>query len=93
MSGKVEPRSYLDPQEREALRQKWGMNFVYLEESSAADDAGDAASSWAWLARAELPAEVLRYLKRRHGADFIRRWGFSTQNADRVHGPGWLDRE
>ena len=54
---------------------------------------GDADASWAWLAMGELPADVLLFWRRRRGAAFIRKWGFSTRHADAVYGPGWLDME
>ncbi len=88
-----EPKRYLDPCEREILFREGGMNAVYAAESGAADEAGDADASWAWLAMGELPADVLLFWKRRRGAAFIRKWGFSTRYADAAYGPGWLDME
>lgn len=79
--------------EREILFREGGMNAVYAAESGAADEAGDADASWAWLAMGELPADVLLFWKRRRGAAFIRKWGFSTRHADAAYGPGWLDME
>ena len=87
------PRSYMTDAERAELRAE-GLSdtSVYLSESEAADKAGDDAASWAWLARAELPAHTLAFLKLRRGAQFIRDLGFCTKNADEAYGPGWLDR-
>jgi hypothetical protein len=86
------PKSYMNDTERNELR-AGGMteNGICLAESEAADNAGDDATSWAWLARAELPADSLLFLKDRHGADFIRDMGFRTVKADAAYGPSWLE--
>jgi hypothetical protein len=93
VSHRPEPKRYLDATRREALFREGGMNAVYAAESRAADNAGDGDASWAWLAMGELPADALRFLKRRHGAAFIRLWGFSTRHADEAYGADWLERE
>jgi hypothetical protein len=87
------PKSYMTDAQRDALRAQ-GMtdDDIYLSESEAADDAGDDEASWGWLAKVELPAHTLMFLKRRHGAGFIRELGFNTAGADAVYGAGWLDR-
>lgn len=86
-------KSYLTDAERDELRAD-GLceNGILAAESQAADDAGDAETSWAWLAKAELSAHYLAYLKDRRGADFIRTKGFDTRNADVAYGADWLDR-
>ena len=38
-------------------------------------------------------ASSLMATKRMFGADYIRRRGYNTENADAKYGPGWLDRE
>lgn len=89
----VPPKSYMTAADRAELRADGlSENGILLAESDAADAAGDAETSWAWLAKAELPARALAYLKERRGADFIRAKGFQTTNADAAFGPDWLDR-
>jgi len=88
------PKSYMTDAEREELRREGATeNLIFLVESQEADKAGDDDASWAWLARARLPAYTLRYLKRRRGAEFIRNLGFNTVEADAVYGSGWLERQ
>jgi len=87
------PKSYLSPEEREALFREGGMNLVYGAESQEAGSAGDDDAAWAWLALAELPAHALMYLKQSRGAQFIRDGGFNTTKADAAYGAGWLDRD
>ena len=86
------PKSYMSDAERNELR-VGGMteNGICLAESEAADQAGDEAAAWAWLACAELQADSLLFLKGRHGADFIRDKGFRTAKADAAYGPSWLE--
>ena len=38
-------------------------------------------------------AESLMAGKKLFGADFIRKRGYNTENADAKYGPGWLDSE
>ena len=92
MSTETTLKSYLDPVEREGLMRRSGMNMVYLCESQEADNAGDTEASWAWLAKAVLPAHTLLRLKERRGAQFIRDLGFPTTKADAAYGKDWLDR-
>ena len=68
-------------------------NGILAAESGAAIEAGDVETSWAWMARSEMPAHALRFLKWQRGAEFIREKGFNTIRADREYGEGWLDRE
>lgn len=83
------PRSYLTEEEREGL----APNEIYLAESQAADDAGDAEASWAWLRYADLPPYSLMTLKHILGADFVRAQGFlCMETANQAYGKGWLDR-
>jgi hypothetical protein len=89
-----QPKSYLTDAERAEIRAEGASeDEVALEESEAADAAGDEESSWGWLARAELSAHTLAYYKNSYGAEFIRYYGFRTETADEVYGPGWLDRD
>ena len=88
------PKSYLTDAERDRRRAEGSTeNGMFLAESRAASKAGDEDASWAWLARAEMPAHALRFLKHRRGAEFIRALGFDTTLADQEYGEGWLDRE
>ncbi|MBR4878076.1 MAG: hypothetical protein IKU14_10260 [Rhodocyclaceae bacterium] len=88
------PKSYLTDAEREQMRAEGvSENGILAAESGAAIDAGDEETSWAWMARSEMPAHALRFLKHRRGAEFIREKGFNTIRADREYGEGWLDRE
>ena len=93
-SSAEKPKSYLTDAERERLRAE-GMteNGIYLVESGAAGQSGDDDASWAWLARARLPAHSLRFLRWELGSDFIKEKGFDTTLADKEFGKGWLDRE
>jgi len=87
------PKSYLSKEKREELLRKVDMDFVYLCESQEARRANDMKASWAWMARAAIPAHSLMRLKQSRGAQFIREFGFNTINADEKYGPGWLDRD
>ena len=88
------PKSYLTDAEIERVRAEGlNENGRYLVEFNAARKAGDEDASWAWLARAEMPAHALRFLKHRRGAEFIREMGFDTTLADQEYGEGWLDEE
>jgi len=87
------PKSYLSDEERaEILREGGDDELIALEESGAACKANDMPSSWAWLARTELPHYSLKRLKRNHGAEWIRKMGFKTAAADAAYGADWLDR-
>jgi len=92
-----EPKSYLSQEERERILREYSPNSrlltLYMAERAAARDAGDRDSSWAWLAKIDLPAHSLMFMKRNHGADFIRKWGFKTAEAERVYGADWLEKE
>ena len=39
------------------------------------------------------PAWMLKSIKRRMGANYIRKKGYNTVDADLVYGPGWLDED
>jgi hypothetical protein len=86
------PKSYLTPEEREALMREGGMNLVCLSESQEAGHAGDDEAAWAWLTLAELPPTALMMLKTWNGPQFIRDMGFQTSRADAEYGSDWLDR-
>ena len=88
------PKSYLTDAERDQMRAEGVTeNGILAAESGAAIEAGDVETSWAWMARSEMPAHALRFLKWQRGAEFIREKGFNTIRADREYGEGWLDRE
>ncbi|KXU37684.1 hypothetical protein AXK11_00145 [Cephaloticoccus primus] len=93
MTGAPTPKSYLSEAERAEILAEGEVEDLYLEESSAARDAGDMDACWAWLARAEHPAHSLVRLKRRHGASFIRKWGFNDTLARAKYGDDWLEKE
>ena len=87
------PKSYMSEAEREELKKQGAsQNLIYLEECGAAQNAGDLNAAWAWIARCELPAYSLSFLKKKRGADFIRKLNFNTTEADKTYGKGWLDR-
>lgn len=83
------PKSYLSDEEKIGLDE----NMIFLCESHAAAEAGDRDAEWEWLAKAELPAYSLMRLKKRYGADWVRKMGFRTEPAEKVYGKDWLDRE
>jgi hypothetical protein len=85
-------KSYLPPEEREEFLREGSINSLCLAESHQAGCAGDEETAWAWLSRAELPADALMALKRWEGSQFIRDMGFPTTEADKVYGPGWLEQ-
>jgi hypothetical protein len=88
------PKSYLTDAEREELRHEGASEeSILLAEADAASDADDDETTWMWLAKTELSAPALAYLKDVRGAQFIRDMGFLTTEADAAYGPGWLDRE
>jgi len=90
------PKSYIPESERAQLHaellREGAINAIYVEESSAAGDAGDEHAAWEWLALAEMPAACLMFFKQQHGAQFVRDYGFNTTRADAAYGPGWLDK-
>jgi len=89
------PKSYLSEAQREKVLRDYDGDpeEVYIAESDAAAAVGDEDSSWAWMAKVEFPHYSLMRLKRNHGAEFIRKFGFKTTAADFAYGEGWLDRE
>lgn len=88
------PKSYLTDAERERRRAAGSTeNGMFLAESGAARDAEDFDAMWSWMARAKLPGASLRFLRWRHGSDFIREYGFDTTLADQEFGEDWLDKE
>lgn len=71
----------LDESDRQALRDR-----------CAALERGDDAAAAAALRRVKGDPITLRTLRDQFGADYIRRKGYNTELADKVLGPGWLDR-
>lgn len=88
-----QPKSYLPEEKRNALIKEGNMDFLYINESMSAGDAGDEDTAWAWLAQGKMPAKVLLAIKWTLGADFIREHGLKTDLADEAYGPGWLEME
>jgi len=87
------PKRYLSDEEHaEILREGGDEELIALEESGAACKANDMPSSWAWLARTELPHYSLKRMKRNHGAEWIRKMGFKTATAEAAYGADWLDQ-
>jgi len=92
MTATAYPKSYLTDAEREELRRDGiSQNSIYLEESRAADDAGDDETAEAWLRFADIPAHFLLTLKHSFGADYVRDLGYKLAPAEAAYGPGWLD--
>lgn len=88
------PKSYLSDDVRQKMKSNGASdNSIFLEEARAATLAGDSSASWNWLARSVLPAHTLRWIKERHGAQFIRAMGFDATEAEEAYGKDWLDRE
>lgn len=87
------PKSYRTEAEwNEDRAEGLSENSIFASEAEAALMAGDGETSWAWLAKTELPAHSLAFLKGQYGSEFIRAKGFDTRNADAAYGPDWLDR-
>jgi len=87
------PKRYLSDEEHaEILREGGDDELIALAESQAASEARDIPSSWAWLARTELPHYSLKRIKRIQGPEFIRKLGFKTATAEAAYGADWLDR-
>jgi len=92
MTATAYPKSYLTDAERDELRRDGvSQNSIYLEESRAADYAGDDETAWAWLRFATLPAHSLLTLKHDGGAEYVRSLGLNLVPAETAYGPGWLD--
>jgi len=89
----TEPKSYLSEEKRAEILREYGLTGLYLEERDAAREAGDWDSSWRWFAKVDIPAHSLMFMKRNRGADFIRKWGFKTEEAEQVYGADWLEKE
>lgn len=54
---------------------------------------GDEAAETRCFQQLIFPADALLAVKETRGADWVRRQGIRTDDADRVFGPGWLDRD
>jgi len=89
----TEPKSYLSEEKRAEILRTDGLMGLYWEEKDAAREAGDWDSSWRWLAKLDIPPHSLMFMKRNHGADFIRKCGFKTEEAEQVYGADWLEKE
>ncbi|WP_028357643.1 hypothetical protein [Brackiella oedipodis] len=89
----TEPKSYMPEEERQRrLTDGTPKKALPLIEASYAEKAGDGETAWQWLARAELPAHCLTYLKKEFGTEFILSYGFNTKLADEKYGPDWLKK-
>ena len=69
--------------EQHRIRQQW----------LAALDRGDKKEAKRIFRKLKHSAESLMAGKKLFGADYIRREGLITENADIKYGPGWLDRD
>jgi hypothetical protein len=80
--------------EREELR-RGGVseNSIYLEESRAADNAGDNDTAWEWLRFADIPAHSLLTLKHTFGAAWVRKRGLNLAPAESIYGSNWLENQ
>ena len=76
---KLEP----DWEEQHKIRQQW----------LAALGRGDQEEADNLYRQLRPSAEGLMAKKKLFGADYIRRKGFNTVNADKKYGPGWLDKD
>ena len=64
-----------------------------LRDRHAALLRGDHEAASAALRRVKGDPVTLKRLKDTYGADHIRQMGYNTELADKVLGPGWLDRD
>ena len=86
-------KGYLSREEQEEeLRLHHGdKESVYVAEGDRANKVNDDETFWQWYSLVVLPAYSLKSLKRWRGADFIRKLGFDTREADEAYGPDWLE--
>jgi len=87
------PKSYLSEEEKAECLRQGDLEDLYAEEAHAASEARDSESFWGWMARVELPAHSLIGIKNRHGAEFIRKWGFKDTLAKEKYGADWLEKD
>jgi len=93
-SGKPLPKSYLSAEEREKVLREIDFDALCSEEASAARQAKDMDTAWAWFAALEEPPpNALMFLKIQRGAQFIRDLGVNTAPAEAVFGVDWLEKE
>ena len=64
-----------------------------IYEHIAAGRRGDRAAQERAFSQATLAPHVLKAIKRKHGADYIRERGLNTAWADEEYGPDWLDKD
>ena len=69
--------------EQHRIRQQW----------LAALDRGDKKEAKRIFRKLKHSAESLMAGKKLFGADYIRREGLITENADKKYGPGWLNKD
>ncbi|NEN75846.1 hypothetical protein F9B74_05840 [Pelistega sp. NLN82] len=88
----MELKSYLtDAVRAELIAAHADEALMNMEESKAAAEADDMDTAWRWLGKNDLPDYTLKLLKQSRGADFIRKYGFNTVNADKSYGENWLN--
>lgn len=68
-------------------------NAENLDRYFEAADRGDEAAELYYFKQLIIPADALLAVKETRGADWIRRQGIRTDDADRMFGPDWLDRD
>ena len=59
----------------------------------AAFDVGDVEAQARLAPIIPWAPESLRYWKRVRGREYLRRFGFNTELAEKAYGPGWLESE
>ena len=86
-------RGYLSKEEREEQLHTFhgDVECVYLAEADRAREAKDRDTFWQWFSLVQSPAYSLVLMRDWYGADFIRRMGIDTTEADETYGPGWLE--
>ena len=67
--------------------------FALVDEFLEALRTGDEEKKAEYRKKIKYEASSLMAMKKTFGADHVRKHGYNTEKADKVYGPGWLDRE
>ena len=73
--------------------EEWAEQPKLFEEYSAAIARQDRKREAEILPKLIWPAWILKATKKLMGANYIRKKGYNTADADLVYGPGWLDED
>ena len=73
--------------------EEWLEQTRLLAEHSNAVAVGDREKADGLLPFIIYPSYLLKATKKLLGADYIRKMGYNTVDADLVYGPGWLDED